>query len=278
MGLFSWLKKDSSKEIKEMKETKETTASLETKEESLLLAMPMFENGEKYSIEAVLKVLTEQWGYEIEGTDYDDTTAVLTIEGTLFAIAYIPAAVPKDDIQYTAQYAYNWTKVIEETQGVDSHAIVSVMNGSMSIVERYLLLSRILYAIMETTPSCVGVYQGSQTLLIPREQYLGYKEELKEGKILVPLWVYIGLRNAEEGNSIYTYGLSAFGKQEIEVVHSALSLDELYGFLVNICSYVIGSDVVFQHGETLGYTAEQKIAITSSKGVFVEGDTLKLEM
>jgi len=73
-------------------------------------------------------------------------------------------------------------------------------------------------------------------------------------------------------------GVLSFGKQEIEVVDSPLALDELYGFLVNICSYVIGSDVVFQHGETLGYTAEQKIAITSSKGVFVEGETLKLAM
>lgn len=278
MGLFNWFKKDSGKELKETKETTNTTAPSEIEEERLLLAMPMFENGEKYSIEAVLKVLTTQWGYEIEGTDYDDTTAVLTIAGTMFAIAYIPAAIPEEDIKHTAQFAYNWPKVIEETQAVDSHAIVSVMSGSMSIVERYLLLSRILYAIMETTPSCVGVYQGSQTLLIPREQYLDYKEELNEEKVLVPLWIYIGLRNSEEGNSIYTYGLTAFGKQEIEVIHSSLSLDELYGFLVNICSYVIGSDVVFQHGETLGYTAEQKINITSSPGVFVEGNTLKLEM
>ena len=272
MGLFNWFKKEPAQE--ENKATKDA----EKVEDNLLLAMPMFEGGEKYSIEAVLNVLREEWGYEIEGADYDDTTAVLTTKGTMFAIAYMPAAIPSEDIQYSAQYAYNWPSVIEDTQGVDSHAIVTVMSGSMSIIERYLLFSRILYAIMETTPSCVGVYQGSQTLLIPRVQYLEFKEELKEGKITVPLWIYIGLRNSEEGNSIYTYGMSVFGKQEIEVVNSPLSLEELYGFLMNICSYVIDSDVVFKHGETLGYTAEQKINITSSKGVFVDGETLKLEM
>lgn len=62
------------------------------------------------------------------------------------------------------------------------------------------------------------------------------------------------------------------------MIDSALPLEELYSFLVNICSYVIGSDVVFHHGETLGYTAEQKINITSSKGILVDGETLKLEM
>ncbi|WP_410880057.1 DUF4261 domain-containing protein [Myroides sp. DW712] len=272
MGLFNWGKKN------KPEPAKETNENGEEQEDPLLLAMPMFEKGEHYSIEAVLAYLTQNWDYEIEGQDYDDTTAVLTTQGTLFAIAFMPAPIPKDDVQNTAQYAYNWPSVLEDIQEVDSHAIVSVVSGSMDIIERHLLLSRILFAIMATTPSCVGVYQGSQTLLIPREQYLDYEEELAEGKVMVPLWVYIGLRTTEAGNSIYTYGLNAFGKQEIEVIDSALPLEELYSFLVNICSYVIGSDVVFQHGETLGYTAEQKITITSSKGIQVEGETLKLEM
>lgn len=271
MGLFNWLKKDKPQSEKEIPISTE-------KEDSLLLAMPMFEKGAKYSIEAVLEKLHQAWGYEVEGTDYDDTTAVLTVDGTMFAIAFMPAAIPAEDIQNTAQYAYNWKTVLDDIQDVDSHAIVSVLSGPMDNVARHLLLSRILYAIIATTPNCVGVYQGSQTLLIPREQYLDYYDELKEGKVVVPLWVYIGVRSTEEGNSVYTYGLSDFGKQELEVVNSTLELEELYSFLVNICSYVIGSDVVFKHGETLGYTAEQKINITSSKGVFLAGETLKLEM
>ncbi|WP_233266205.1 DUF4261 domain-containing protein [Myroides fluvii] len=49
------------------------------------------------------------------------------------------------------------------------------------------------------------------------------------------------------------------------MVHSVLALGELYSFLVNFCSYVIGSNVVFRQGETFGYAAEQKMNITSSK-------------
>ncbi|MDM1407777.1 DUF4261 domain-containing protein [Myroides sp. DF42-4-2] len=277
MGLFNWLKKEQPKKQAETT-SKEAVEQAVEATDSLLLAMPMFEKGEKYSIEAVLAYLTQTWGYEIEGQDYDDTTAVLTTQGTMFAIAFMPAPIPENDVQHSAQFAYNWETVLEDIQEVDSHAIVSVVSGAMDVVERHLLLSRILFAIMATTPACVGVYQGSQTLLIPREQYLDYAQELEEGKVVVPLWIYIGLRTTTEGNSLYTYGLSGFGKQEIEIVNSPLALDELYGFLVNICSYVIGSDVVLQHGETLGYTAEQKINITSSAGVFVEGQTLKLAM
>ncbi|THU38503.1 DUF4261 domain-containing protein [Niastella caeni] len=38
------------------------------------------------------------------------------------------------------------------------------------------------------------------------------------------------------------------------------------------------SDVNFKDGETIGYTEDQKIKITSSKGVFVDGESFKLEM
>lgn len=268
MGVLNWFKKDKPHTKEEIKEEKET---------NVFLAMPLFEKGNAYKIDAVIKHLHEAWGYEIEGTDYSDTTAVLTVNGTLFAIAFMPVAVPQEDIAYSAQFAYNWQSVLEDIEEVDGHAIVSVLNGSLDLVERQVLLSRILYSIIATS-TCIGVYQGSQTLLISRQQYLDAYEEIKGGEVVVPLCIYIGLRTTEEGNSIYTYGLKAFDKQELEVVNSPLELEELYSFFTNICSYVIGSNVVFKHGETLGYTAEQKIQITASKGVFLEGETLKLEM
>jgi hypothetical protein len=52
----------------------------------------------------------------------------------------------------------------------------------------------------------------------------------------------------------------------------------MYRFLSDACAYVINSNVIFKNGQTLGYTTEQKIKITKSKGKFVDGETLKLEM
>jgi hypothetical protein len=100
---------------------------------------------------------------------------------------------------------------------------------------------------------------------------------LKNDEIPINLWVYIGLRESDEGNSIYTYGLNKFGKHEMEIINSKLSLEELYNFISNICAYVISSNVTFKAGEALGYTAHQKIKITLSTGRFVDGQTMKLE-
>lgn len=70
--------------------------------------------------------------------------------------------------------------------------------------------------------------------------------------------------------------------------HSALALTELYldwldtgkfpdGELWDIANYVITEDVVLRDGETIGFSEEQKLPITRSKGVAVEGDSLKIK-
>ena len=90
-------------------------------------------------------------------------------------------------------------------------------------------------------------------------------------------WVYFGLYQSEEGNNVYTYGMTAFGKEEMEILGSKHGLTELHGFMLEIACYVIGSDVTLHEGETLGVSKEQKLPIIRSKGVSVEGMTLKIE-
>uniref|UniRef100_UPI0026300573 DUF4261 domain-containing protein n=1 Tax=Fluviicola sp. TaxID=1917219 RepID=UPI0026300573 len=85
-------------------------------------------------------------------------------------------------------------------------------------------------------------------------------------------------RRGEKTNSAYSYGLTAFDKLEMEFINAPLDLKDLHAFLSNICAYVIKSDVTFKSGETLGYTEDQKIRITQSKGQFVEGQSFKFEM
>ncbi|MCP2027262.1 hypothetical protein L1276_002419 [Flavobacterium sp. HSC-32F16] len=263
MGLFNFFKK------------KET--SPDTTEKSTLLAMPMFNDSERYVVADVLEDLKNYWGVLITDFTGDDNSAVFKINDELVILTYLPAQIPWDEISRTAQYAYNWQTAEEDLKNHNGHAIVSVISTQKSQVESYSILSKLLSSILSTS-NAIGVYHGSQTLLIPKSQYLEKSSNLLQKKSPVHLWIYIGIRTSNEGNSIYTYGLNEFGKQDIEVINSQLEIEELYGFISNIAAYVIDSNITFKSGETLGYTAEQKIKITSSAGILVEGNTLKLEM
>ena len=249
----------------------------ENQESKIILAMPMFVNGDRYELNAIIDNLKNYWSLNVTGVEGDNESAILTIDDEKVAIAFMPVPIPMGDIEGTAQYAYNWTTVLDDLKDFTGHSIVSIMSGTKPTAERFKLLSKVLHSIL-TTSNSIGIYQGSQSLLIPKQQYIEGAEAFKNDETPINLWVYIGLRKSDEGNSVYTYGLNEFGKHEMEIVNSKLSLEELYDFISNICSYVISSNVTFKNGETLGYTADQKIKITLSKGQFVDGQTLKLEM
>jgi hypothetical protein len=263
MGLFDIFKK--------REQSNESSAT------KILLAMPMFTNGDRYDLSLILNSLKNDWNLDVSSTDDNNDTAVLTIDGEMVAIAFMPVPIPWGDIEGTAQYAYTWQTAQEELKDHTGHSIVSIMSGRKLPLDRFKLLTKVLYSILSTS-NAIGIYQGNQSLLVPKRQYLDSAEELKNDESPINLWVYIGLRKTAEGNSVYTYGLTEFGKQEMEILNSKLNLDELYDFMANICAYVINRNVTFKDGETLGYTAEQKVNITSSKGCFVEGKSLKLIM
>lgn len=239
--------------------------------------MPMFNNGEGYQLDDIINNLKSFWGLTVSEIEGNSKTAVFNVNGEMVAIAYMSVQIPWGDIEGTAQYAYNWHDATQELKDHSAHAIVSVMTGRKTTLERFRILSKVLCAILSTS-NAIGIYQGNQSLLIPKSQYLSNIDELKKDGTPVTLWIYFGLRKSGEGNSLYTYGLTEFRKQEIEIINAKLDIEDLYDFAVNLVAYVIANDVTFKSGETLGYTAEQKIKITSSKGVFVVGQSLKLEM
>ena len=70
--------------------------------------------------------------------------------------------------------------------------------------------------------------------------------------------------------------MEGFGKKEMEILSSSQSPEDVYYFLQGVADYVITSDVILQDGETIGFSAEQKSPISQSKGIAVNGITLKL--
>ena len=72
-------------------------------------------------------------------------------------------------------------------------------------------------------------------------------------------------------------GLNSFGKDEIEVLDAPATPKEMNEFLMDLAAYVLEEDVILRDGETIGFSAEQKLPIKRSKGVSVEGMSLKIE-
>ena len=76
------------------------------KNNSVLLSMPMFNDDDSYNIDEIILDLREFWGVEVTDFTNDNDTATFNINGQLAVIAKMPAPIPQEDIESTANYTY----------------------------------------------------------------------------------------------------------------------------------------------------------------------------
>ena len=121
-----------------------------------------------------------------------------------------------------------------------------------------------------------GVYT-SGVVFEPRF-YEGFADMLKGDELPIFNWIWFGLWRNEKGLNGYTYGMEAFGKDEMEVLGADAEPGDLRDFLASLASYVLGSDVELHDGETIGFTADDKHAITRSPGVGLPEEQMTLKI
>jgi len=247
-----------------------------TQDSKIILAMVMLNDNNPFDIDTLLNDFKNNYGDNIKEPTGDNGSFVFEVNGEMAAIAHMDVPIPTGDIEGAAQYAYNWQTALEDTKDHKSHLIVSLMQGGQDQIKRFKIFTKVLCSLLRTT-NAIGVYIGNQSLLISKDDYLNDAEAMSDEYLPLNIWIYFGLRVTDIGNSGYTYGLKEFKKTELEVVNSSKSLEDIRGFLFNISHYVLDYDVQFQDGQTIGVSAEEKIAIVFSKGQFVEGYTFKLE-
>jgi hypothetical protein len=246
-----------------------------TQDSKIILGMVLLRDDTTFDVDIFCNDFKSLYDKSIEEPTGDNSSIVFTVEEEMIAIAHMPVPIPSGDIDETAQYAYNWQTALEDIKEHKSHLIVSLMQGGQDQIKRFKIFTRVLCSLLRTTNS-IGVYKGNQSLLIPKDDYISEAEFMSDEYLPLNLWIYFGLRTTDKGKAGYTYGLKEFNKVEMEVLGSSKSLEDIRGFLFNITHYVLDYDVSFKDGQTCGLSEEEKIAISVSKGKFVEGDTLKL--
>lgn len=272
MGLFSFFKKNSNKD-ELIKANKVEAKPTET---DILLGMVLLEEPNSMRIKGVVDELRNKWGLTVDDEGANDETSVLTIDNYTVAIAKIEMPIPGEEIQEAAMYNYYWVNGDVEAAKHKGHIIVSILNGGANPVKENLLFNKVVSSILNNSQS-LGVYIGGRTLLLSKDFYQGNLEGVAEDNLPINNLVYFGIRQENNRNSIYTYGLKDFKKREMEVVNSKHNLDDLLEMMYNITHYVLASDVTLNDGETIGMSAEQKLKIKLSKGKYLEEETLKIE-
>ena len=231
----------------------------------------------RFDAEKYVKDLKDDWNldYDFEITQ-EDNTIIADYNGMIMTASLMPAPIPDNEAVEQAKTNYRWEKAVEAAEKHKAHLLVSVINrGDVDNIEGAKHYVKLL-ANATKQEGCLGI-NILGTVIHPQMYYDFAKLYDENDDFPIENIVYIGLYG-DENNTVsgYTYGIEQFGKKELEIIKSSEEAEEVYNFLASISDYIITSDVVLNDGETIGFSEEQKIQISVSKGIALDGETVKL--
>ena len=186
----------------------------------------------------------------------------------------MPAPIPDGEAEANAQNNYLWPEAVETAQAHKAHIMVAVVGKEDNVLELGKLYVKILAACCRQKYA-TGIYASG--VVFDLRFYEGLADRMNADELPIFNWIWFGLYQSEDGLCGYTNGLEQFGKDEIEVLDTNADPEELRDFLVSLASYVLEYDVELHDGETIGFSEEDKRAITRSEGVALPGQmTLKI--
>lgn len=154
--------------------------------------------------------------------------------------------------------------------------MVSVIGKEAGLIERGKLFTKIVASCLRQDGATAVYTDGA---VFHPGFYSDVASLMKKYDDALPIldWVWFGVYRTAEHSGIYTYGMRKFGKEEMEVYADNADLNDMRDFLLNITAYVLDGDVTLNDGETLGFSAEQKLAITISDAIALDGKSIKIE-
>lgn len=223
----------------------------------------------------LIRDLKEEWSLDaVEDGDTDESSLVFSVDLMMASVALMPAPVPGGEAEQNAANNYMWPEAVETAKAHQAHLMVAVLGPEPDILKKGQLFVQLLAACCKQN-NILGVYT-SGTVFEPRF-YIAASEIMKNGSLPLLNWIWFGLYRREGGVCCYTYGMEQFGKDEMEVLDTDDQPSDVRNFLLDLVSYVLDQNVTLRDGETIGFTAEDKHAITRGKGVSLPGMTLKIE-
>ena len=223
--------------------------------------------------------MKEKWDIPVDEYDAseekDDDALVFEVGDMLGAVSLSTSPIPGGEAEANAENNYMWEDAVKIAREHRAHIMVAVLGKEKDLLEKGKLFTKMLAACCRQKYA-TGVYT-SGVVFEPRF-YEGFADMLKEDELPIFNWIWFGLYLNENGMNGYTYGMDVFGKDEMEVLGTDANPNQLRDFLASLVSYVLENDVELHDGETIGFAADDKHAITRSPGVSLPEDQMTLKI
>ena len=237
----------------------------------------------KWDKQQFIQDMKETWDITVEeydasedkSKDKSDDALVFEVGDMVAAISLATCPIPNGEAELNAENNYMWEDAVKVAREHQAHLMVAVLGKEEKVLEKGKLFTKLVAACCKQKYA-TGIYT-SGVVFEPRF-YEGFADMIREDELPIFNWVWFGLYRSEGGLNGYTYGMDVFGKDEMEVLNTDAEPEDLRDFLASLASYVLACDVTLKDGETIGFSADDKHAITRSPGVSLPEEQMTLKI
>jgi hypothetical protein len=159
-----------------------------------------------------------------------------------------------------------------------NHFLVVLMGGSIAAVERRIILTKVVGAVLADTDA-LGVYWGEGTLVHEPSEFRKRAATASANDIPGSLWIDVRVEKNGDGTfRCFTTGMAPLGFLEIEVEKSTLPPDELLGFIGDTTCHIVNNRLQIPDGDTMGRTATEKYKVQHGRSMFDRPKVMHLIM
>lgn len=241
------------------------------KEGNVLAGFVLYKNAD-IDLSRFTGLMKSEWDIDC-GEEVKDNALVARIDDMVVACTLMGSPVPDNEAENAASYNILWNDGAKAVAEHKAHVMLAVMN-KYDPLEQALLFAKAAYCLL-LLDGAIGVYKDPT--VYEKDFYINFAKTIKEGELPMPVMIYTGMYKSENGLRAFTSGMRFFGYNELEIIDTDKAPEDVFGFVLSIAEYIISEEVELQDGETIGFSDEQRLAITVSEGISVAGDTIKIK-
>ncbi len=227
----------------------------------MLLSMVALDTPSLPKQQRMLETLASLSGTVVEtkAVEAKESTLAFPLGGNTAAVALMPVPIPWSNLEGPCETARWWPEAGERMRGHNSHLLVALGRESGDAVQRAVALTHLTAAVAAHVDAA-GIYWGGGRLVHDPQVFLKEARSAAEENLPLHLWIDFRIEANDDGTlRLFTTGMKALDKMEIEIPHSRREPTELFNFACSIADYIFSRGAEIRDGHTVGRSEEEKV-------------------
>ncbi|TWU00314.1 hypothetical protein Pla108_12630 [Botrimarina colliarenosi] len=200
-------------------------------------------------------------------------------DGATANVTLVDKPIPWERLKGPCATAWYWPEAEAALRPHVAHLFVTLLDDTKRAIDVSFRLTRLTVAVTKNAPSLGIVWGGSGAVHEPTA-FASLAAQSSASDLPLNLWIDFRVYEleADEGYGLFTTGLAALGRLEMEVPHYHGDPQKLVGAAYNIAHYVLERDATLKDTEVIGLPDESQVTICEDQSMIdPEQDVVRLE-